>query len=417
MRKLNPTAPARTAIESGLVVEGLHGSVYRTLVARADLEPGSQQLLVGGVGSGKTTELLLAEKWLQEQRQTLPLYIDISAETDLSGLNTGAVLAGFGRHLADPFFEALLGESLPAEQQSALKGAQQAIRDFAFGKTESYFVPDEDYPPPPDFDYPTDPDSDDSQHPPPGRFVTYKVPGKLSPPPFPALQRDIEAIRGPLLFFIRAFQSRSFDVVAILDGLDRLIAPDKFWEIVHQDFRVLREMRVAVLAAAPLSVLYGAGRPVSEHFDRVHHIATLRAEPDDNSYLKSVLSHRGGTDLLEPDEIELVCSASGGVLRDLIALARDAGETAYIGGSERILSEHVETAIGQLGESYLRGLGPAQFDILRRLAKQRFFDAGSPPSIEMLVTRRVLEYSATDFRVHPALEPLVPKTGLECLLS
>ncbi|MEK7750603.1 MAG: hypothetical protein AAB654_01710, partial [Acidobacteriota bacterium] len=141
MGKLNPTAPARTAIESGLVVEGLHGSLYRTLAARADLDPGSQQLLVGGVGSGKTTELLLAEKWLQEQRQTLPLYIDISAETDLSGLNSGAVLAGFGRHLPEAFFEAGLAESLPAEQRSGLKAALQEIWDFAFGKIESYFVP------------------------------------------------------------------------------------------------------------------------------------------------------------------------------------------------------------------------------------------------------------------------------------
>ena len=67
MRKLNPTEPARMTIESDLVVEDLHGSLYRTLAARADLDPGSQQLLVGGIGSGKTTELLMAERRLEEQ--------------------------------------------------------------------------------------------------------------------------------------------------------------------------------------------------------------------------------------------------------------------------------------------------------------------------------------------------------------
>ena len=60
MRKLNPTEPARLTIESGLVVEDLHGALFKTLAARADLEPGSQQLLAGGTGSGKTTELLMA---------------------------------------------------------------------------------------------------------------------------------------------------------------------------------------------------------------------------------------------------------------------------------------------------------------------------------------------------------------------
>ena len=96
MRKLNPTAPPQTTIEAGLAVEDLHGSLFRTLAARADLDPGSQQLVVGGIGSGKTIELLMAARWLEQQGQTLPVYLDISAETDLSGLNSGALLAGFG---------------------------------------------------------------------------------------------------------------------------------------------------------------------------------------------------------------------------------------------------------------------------------------------------------------------------------
>ena len=53
MRKLNPTAPARTAIDTGLVIEDIHASLFRTLAARADLDPGSQQLLAGGTGSEK----------------------------------------------------------------------------------------------------------------------------------------------------------------------------------------------------------------------------------------------------------------------------------------------------------------------------------------------------------------------------
>jgi len=86
MRAFNPTAPARDPIEAGLVCEDLQRFLFRNLAGRADLEPGSQQLLVGGIGSGKTTELLLAERWLHEQGHMLPLYIDISAETDLSNI-------------------------------------------------------------------------------------------------------------------------------------------------------------------------------------------------------------------------------------------------------------------------------------------------------------------------------------------
>ncbi len=403
MRKLNPTAPARTTIESGLVVEDLHGSLFKTLAARADLDPGSQQLLVGGIGSGKTTELLMAEQWLEQQGRTLPVYVDVSSETDLSGLNSGALLAGFGLHLSGAFSSKGLEDSIDTNEKKALQAARGQISEFAFGRTNSVWVPEYVYDPDPSDDY-----GDPNDYEQPGHYVTQTVPGKLKPP-FPALQRDIQAIREPLEMVIHAVQARSLDVVVIFDGLDRLISPDRFWAVVYQDFRALRRMGVAVLASAPLSVLYGEGRSISEHFDRIHTILTLSSDPEKNDYLKSVLSHRGGTDLLGPDEVELTCGFSGGVLRDLITLARDAGEAAYIEGSDRILSRHVNSAAKNLGESYRRGLGPEQLKILRRLHKERSFDVASGPSIELLVTGRVLEYSATDFRVHPALGRLISK--------
>ncbi|HXB71675.1 MAG TPA: hypothetical protein VNY05_25790 [Candidatus Acidoferrales bacterium] len=402
MRKLNPTAPARITIESGLVVEELHGSLFKTLAARADLEPGSQQLLVGGTGSGKTTELLMAEKWLDQQGQTLSLYIDISSETDLSGLNSGALLAGFGLHLTKAFSSKGFEDDLGDTDKRTLKSARTEIKEFAFGKTTSIWVSDDEYDfePPDDYDDPSDQEQ--------GHYVTQKVPGKLKPP-FPALQRDIQAIREPLEAFITAIRTRPLDIVIIFDGLDRLPSPDRFWAVVHQDFRALRRLRVGVMAAAPLSVLYGEGRTVSDHFDRVHQIRALSPEPEQSGYLESVMSHRAGTDLLRPDMVKLICRSSGGVLRDLITLARDAGEAAYIEGAEQILVQHVNAAAAQLGESYLRGLGPEQISTLKRLKKERSFDVASRPNVELLVTGRVLEYSPTDFRVHPALEPMLPK--------
>jgi hypothetical protein len=397
MRKLNPTAPARLAIDSGLVVEDLHGSLYKTLAARADLEPGSQQLLVGGTGSGKTTELLLAERWLEQQGQTLCLYIDISAETDLSGLNSGALLAGFGLDLVYAFFGKGFADDLDDAKQAAVEKAYNEIYGFAFGTTKSVWVPHANaFALGPRREFET------------GQYVTKSVPGKLTPP-FPTLQRDIKANRGPLKVFITAIQERSLDIVVIFDGLDRLPSPDRFWTVVDQDLRALRQMRVGVIAAAPQSVLYGQGRAVSAHFDRVHQIRALRPDSKAGDYLKSVLAHRGGTDLLGQDVVDLICESSGGVLRDLITLARDAGEAAYIEGAGEIQFQHAVAAIQQLGESYLRGLGPEQIGILWRLKKERSFDVAASPNIELLVTGRVLEYSATDFRVHPALDLLLPE--------
>src|ERR1017187_8272229 len=84
MWAFNPTASPRELIKEGLLLQDLHRSVYESFAARADLEPGSQQLIIGGIGSGKTTELLMAEDWLSGQENCVPQYIDITAETDLT---------------------------------------------------------------------------------------------------------------------------------------------------------------------------------------------------------------------------------------------------------------------------------------------------------------------------------------------
>ena len=113
--------------------------------------------------------------------------------------------------------------------------------------------------------------------------------------------------------------------------------------------------------------------------------------------------------MLRKKEEASICTASGGVLRDLISLARDAGEEAYVSGSNWIEMPHVKRVVDQLGNSYLRGLGPAHIKALLMLDKTKSFDVNLPVNLELLATRRVLEYSATDFRVHPALLPLVIK--------
>lgn len=398
MKAFNPTAPARDVIAAGMVLKDLRKNLHQSLAARADLEPGSQQLIVGGIGSGKTTELLLAEETLN-QENSLSLFIDVTAETDLSGLNSGALLASFGLHLARTISDRLKSKLSDADRQIG-QSSFTKLKEFGFGKTEHIFIPDEDEPP---FDEDEPPFDDDDE--PSGHYQTYRVAGKLQPP-MPALQRDIESVSQELKSLTDLALRFGLDVVVFFDGLDRLVQPEKFWSVVDQDFRVLRSLRVGVLSTAPISVLYGAGKQVADHFDRVHHIAPLVSKAGEDQ-LKSVIERRQGTALLDPAATSILCGASGGVLRDLITMARDAGEGAYIAGCDRIEAVHAEATVNQLGTSYLRGLGPKQIEALRHLHKTKSFDLSSAFNAQLLVTRRVLEYSSTEFRVHPALLPLV----------
>jgi hypothetical protein len=399
MQTFNPTAPPQDAIEAGLVCEELHGSLFRKLAGRADLERGSQQLLVGGVGSGKTTELILAARSLEQEGHVLPLYIDISAETDLSSLNSGALLATFGLHLTRRLWadfpplrqgmEALLGPGKPYGR----------LKEYAYGKQEAGVTTDEAL----GQRYPAAAEAD-RVHQADAYIAIRSVLGKLNPPALPALSRDIEEIRGPLEEFLAVARDAQKEVVAVFDGLDRLLDPTRFWSVASQDLRLFRELKVSVVLTAPLSVLFGArvGQSVSDHFDKVYHVPVVAVDPV-RGLLGSVLEKRHGYELLSDVDADSVCEYSGGVLRDLVSLARDAAVEAYISGHDSVTSEDVENVVQQLGTGYLRGLGPYEMNLLLRLEESKWFDVSRATSVELLLTRRVLEYSSTDFRVHPAL--------------
>jgi hypothetical protein len=249
---------------------------------------------------------------------------------------------------------------------------------------------------------PPDPqDFDDDPEPPDGYYKTQAIPGKLEPP-LPALHRDIREIYEPLDTLLAAARDAHKDIVVVFDGLDRLLLPDKFLAVAYQDFRVFRQLKVSVLATAPISILYGIGRSVSEQFDRVQHLPALLTDPDD-AFLLSVLKKRGALKLMAEQEARTLCIFSGGVLRDLISLTRDAAEEAYVSGHDSIMSTDAEKVVRQLGSSYLRGLGPDSIKALLALEKTKIFDIGKASNIELLVTRRVLEYSSIDFRAHPAI--------------
>ena len=232
MRRFNPTAPPHRCIDENLIVEEPTARFAR-FAARADLDLGSQQLIVGGIGSGKTTQLMLAERWLSKKDNTVPIYVDVSAETDLTTLSAGAVLASLGLHLIRQIKE---DSSVTAD----IEKASERVKTFAFGKTKEVWVPDWE----PDYD-PGPPDSEDCQEE-PGYYVTRRTPGKLTPR-FPATDRSIQEIREPLTLLANAARAPGNVVVAILDGLDRLMTPEKFWQVVHQDFRVLHDLEISIL--------------------------------------------------------------------------------------------------------------------------------------------------------------------------
>ena len=101
---------------------------------------------------------------------------------------------------------------------------------------------------------------------------------------------------------------------------------------------------------------------------------------------------------------------TGGVLRDLIGLARNAGEEAYLSGDAQITAVHSEAAGEAFGRTLLLGLDPDDLAKLQSVRKNARFVPVSDKDLALLMTGRVLEYrgSKTRYAVHPTIEPLLP---------
>ena len=355
----------------------------------AELSRGAQMALVGGIGSGKTTELQLTLKLLKRHADAINIYVDLAELTDLNELNPGAILIAIGIQLHHKLKK--------TDKQSVnIKLAYKNLQELAKGKTD--LVPLDQY----------DPDEDDEPE-----LVAVHTPGLLEPR-FPAMHRDVVEVQNLVFQIAMPLLDSQAQMTILIDGLDRLTRPERFREFVEQDLRALRGGNISVVVAAPLLMWFDKARFLQDYFDDVKHIPAAISDPEKSDFLKQVLLRRGAAELMEEREISEMTRFSGGVLRDLITLARTSAEAAYREDKDRIGPAHVRSAIRQLGKRYLVGLGTAQRRWIRRLIDNEEFSIENPIAKQLLINRQVLEYFSNQrdfFAVHPALAEVLAESA------
>jgi hypothetical protein len=229
---------------------------------------------------------------------------------------------------------------------------------------------------------------------------------------FPAFRREVTEVKDLLLGIASPFGQADAQITLLIDGLDRLVKPERFREFAEQDLHALKGTHISVIIVAPLLLWYDKSRFLQDYFDLVKHMPAAAANPKDSAFLVRILERRGALELMDRQEVTTIAKCSGGVLRDLLTLSRSAAEYAYRDDQDRIGRQHVRSAVKQLGNRYLVGLGLTHKHFLRRLAKSGAFPVDQPVARELLVNRQVLEYCSRGreyFAVHPSLVKVLPK--------
>jgi len=137
LERLNPIALNRSVAQRKLMVvpprsdprDPNQPPIYEVFAGAAELNRGTQMALVGGIGSGKTTELLLTMDRLKRHDDAVNVFLDAAEFTDFSETNPGALLAAIGLRLFARISKRF-GE--PSEQ---VQSAGAKLRRLALGTT------------------------------------------------------------------------------------------------------------------------------------------------------------------------------------------------------------------------------------------------------------------------------------------
>jgi hypothetical protein len=352
MGRFEPSGDPRDAVERGFYVPRPGRSLAEQLAARFELKPAASHLLMGGVGSGKTTQLLVARDRLEATGDVNAVYVDASLRVEPNEVRVGDLVVAVG--LA-------LGRQIKSGQTTA--ETTQALKWLVHG------------------DYYED-----------------------SRLPLSTLANEVAVIQ-------RNLQENRPHTLVLIDSLDRMSDLDRFADVVDGDVLTLRSLGLGVILIGPLTALYGVRRTALERFDRTWHLPTVdvQNDADGHAFLREVLHARDSNGLLTDAAAERLAALSGGVLRDLIALAQAAGEEAYVDGADHVELHHVDTAADVFGRKQLVALDSQELAVLQRVRTKGTFVQTSEKDLAQLATRRVLEYTngQARFAVHPTIEPLL----------
>lgn len=373
MARFDAAADPKHALDRGFYVPRPGRESVDRLVGRLELQPATMHLVVGGIGSGKTTQLLVAQQRLSELQDTRAIYIDVSKHQDLSKLKPGvlAVLTGLA-----------LCKQLP-ETDEIRTDAERQFRNWA----EGYGY------------YPEKWDDD----------IVW-VPGLLAPPTSD-LERNILEMMENLKAVREALATKTPHIITLFDSMDRINNLKNFSEIIEQDLMAMSSIGIGVVAVGPIHSMYGLQRMIAERFRYTYHQSSVDVQQDapGRDFLLRVLRQRASEELLPDPVCQQLIALSGGVLRDLISLARQAIEEAYLDREDTVTLQHVATAADTFGRSLMIGLTAKDIEVLQRVLHNGSFVETSEQDLALLATRQVLEYKETELRyaVHPTLEPLL----------
>lgn len=379
MNRFDPKGDPAGALQQGFYVEPPTATA-RQIGVRLAIDPSSSHVIVGGVGTGKTTELRVLNTKILEDATAF--YLDVPSEHKLSKLRVGVLLALTWIRLSGTIEK----DNLPDDAKEIFAAAERSVAGYW---TELWDAQDD-----------------------PGDYV--KMPGILESP---EKDKDINQIIDGLRVVLAASGLRC---VMLFDGLDRAKRSEVLVKMIARDIKALEGLGIGTVLVAPPDLQLDLNHQIAERFSGFHfHLAADFLTPEGREFLSNVLRNRSDheRELLTNEAMDDIVRFSGGILRDLIALARDSAEFAYAEGADNVGPTHVAAAADRLGRLLLLGISTEMAKRLTELRPGPFkpktpfvqFTMAGQADIDLLVRRLLVQLPGPipRFVLHPAILPLL----------
>jgi hypothetical protein len=398
MAAFEGTVDPRKAVESGYYVTEPRKS-SSSFITRVALRPSATHLLIGGIGSGKTTQLLVACDQFNTIDGVYAQYVDVSLYTDISKISINVLTAISGL---------VLSQLVKDSSDEKIQEYRDLIRKKAYGYSE-YIQPRNSL-----LDlFPLTPNLTN--------FNIYAgLPNAISSPRIVKhkgiIPKQDEDNQDQLIIAINylnaAIRSIYGKVIFLFDGLDRLDDAPLFSQIVTKDVQTISSSGIGVVLVGPLMAAYSQYRDIIEpavNYTSYQSCFDIDNDSDARIFFEKILSVRSQENFIETSALQNLISYSGGVLRDLINLTQSSIEEAYVSDEENLNQNHVKVAADSFGRAKLLGISDQDLETLKQVDQTGKFIPRTDEEIRLLVTGRVLEYQypAKRFAVHPTLQPFL----------
>lgn len=384
MAAFEGAADPSSAIESGYYVHAPAKLLVDDIANRIALRPFSSHLLLGGIGSGKTTQLLVACQQINEIEDIHAIYVDVSRYTDISKIDSGVLTAIAGLELA---------ELMKDSEDGNVKQYIREIRELAYGHTKTQIKPISKPPINPNIKY---------------TRIKYDAILKNTSERYGVNLQLVNSIDK----LAKISYEKYGNIVLLIDGLDRLYDSKTFMQLVSTDVQAISSTGIGIVLVGPLTATYREYRDtVNEQLDYFYYQPFFDVENDPESYdfFERIIQTRTTENFIVESAIEQLILYSGGVLRDFINLVRASIEETYLSGEDEVNEQHIFRAFDTFSRSQLLGISDNELKIIKQTLKTEKFIPRTDEDLRLLVRRLILEYREPNIRyaVHPAIKQLL----------